>query len=183
MNEASAIIRALSPEWISAAFAAFSVLAAMVAMLSSRRATRNAFRLEWTRDVIGWGSRAISALADAHSLCAAKTEAAVAELPPRGRVLSDISALIDQGRLFFENRHVRFYGAEKPSAYRGHRPVMLDHLVAVHDCLRDAVIASPDKERVEKLWGLRREFVSELQRVVEPRWLSRQANYTRNAHA
>src|SRR5262249_61844 len=109
---------------------------------------------------------------------------AVAELPSRVRLLSDISALIDHGRLLFENRAARDFGAEKPGAYRGHRPVLLDHLVAAHDCLRDAALpAAENQPHGQTMWGLRREFVSELQRIVDPRWLSRQANYIRKSHA
>jgi hypothetical protein len=182
---AAVSLPAFSAEWISAIFAILSGAAAAMSFFSSRAATRNAFRLEWTRDVIGWGTRAVNAISEAHSLCQAKTETEVAALQPRVRVLTDLSALIDQGRFFFENRRHPSYGADKPPAYRGHRPVMLDHLVYVHQCLRDAVIPNPggDKDSAHRVWDQRRKFVSELQKIIEPRWLSRQANYRREANA
>ena len=41
-------------------------------------------------------------------------------------------ALIERGRIFFKNQPFRSFGQEKPPAYRGLRPKILDPLVAAH---------------------------------------------------
>ncbi len=43
-----------------------------------------------------------------------------------------ISVLIEQGRLFFKNHRPDDYGQDKPKAYRGIRPEILDQLVLAH---------------------------------------------------
>ena len=42
------------------------------------------------------------------------------------------SILVEQGRLYFRNSPAGGYGRDKPEAYRGHRPVILDHLILAH---------------------------------------------------
>jgi len=90
-----------------------------------------------------------------------------------------LSALIDEGRFFFENKRHPTFGAEKPPAYQGFRPKLLDYLVAVHDWLKgySQPLDSVNGAACSEIWMSKREFVSELQRIIEPKWLSKQASY------
>jgi len=48
------------------------------------------------------------------------------------RLAVDLSVLVEQGRLFFRNTPHPTYGAERPPAYRGYRPLLLDSIVVSH---------------------------------------------------
>jgi hypothetical protein len=169
---------------ISALFAGISSFAAIVAYRSSEASTRSNFRLEWTRDVIAWGTRAVDAMAIAQSLCECSTNEEVEALPSRYKLVAELSALIDEGRFFFENEAHPTYGAGKPKAYQGYRPIMLDFLVAAHDILKAAPMPQAGDTRVcQELWAVRREFVSALQGIIEPRWLSKEASYNRTVNS
>ena len=47
----------------------------------------------------------------------------------RSRIALDTSILVEQGRLFFKNTPHPTHGAERPPAYRGYRPMILDPIV------------------------------------------------------
>ncbi|MEY4707919.1 MAG: hypothetical protein RJB58_1642 [Pseudomonadota bacterium] len=171
-----------SADWVSAIFAGLSAVGAVIAFYLSRITTNNSFRLEWTREVIGWRGKAVDAMTTAHAMCQAKSEKDLVGLPAKAMVIAQLSSLIDQGRFFFENEAHPTFGAEKPLAYRGYRPILLDHLVFTHDYLKETSFpdASGNEDACKELWELRREFVSELQRIIEPGWLSKLANYDRD---
>ena len=54
----------------------------------------------------------------------------------RLKAIFDTSTLIERGRLFFKNEVSDNFGSEKPAAYRGYRPRILDHLVIAHQIAR-----------------------------------------------
>jgi hypothetical protein len=175
-------MQTIQPGWISALFAGFSLVGAAVTLVSNRTANRNSFRLQWTRDVVAWSSRVVDTLASAQGLCEAAGPEDVAAFPYRHIIAANLSALIDEGRFFFENKPLEGYGLEKPPAFRGVRPRMLSVLVQAHDYLKSAVIPNPAGRAVhcERLWHIRQLFVSDIQQIIEPRWLSKLASYEKS---
>lgn len=79
---------------------------------------------------------------------------------------AQLSAFIDQGRFYFPNivKDVN-YGKEKPSAFRGHRDVALDLLVAYYN------VATREDARnyIEHLNHFQRLFTSRVFDVLQPR--------------
>ena len=80
--------------------------------------------------------------------------------------LIKLSALIDQGRIYFPNvLGDKDHGKEKPLAFRGHRDVALDLLVLYFD-----VAKRPDAQKqAEHLIHVHRLFVSRVFEVLRPR--------------
>lgn len=78
-------------------------------------------------------------------------------------VQTKLSALIDSGRWYFPNQWKDEYGIKKEPAYRGLRQRPLDCLVFVYDLLEKG-----DTEP-EQLKTIQRNFVSEIQKVLDPR--------------
>ena len=81
-----------------------------------------------------------------------------------------ISAIIDRGRLFFPNVDLGDdHGADKEAGYKGHRQPALEALVSAYRLLGQAGLqAGPDKEASDKLMAIRRGFVAEVFKAVEP---------------
>ena len=130
--------------------------------------------LRWADDAIDWMSRA-------HTL----TFYDPMKMPDgaffdrRAECMLHVSALIDRGRLFFPNEALGAHGVHKPLAFRGFRPVILDQLKGVHDCLGRLRRKRLEDERQEDqqtavlalretMVACRRRFVSEIQVVIDP---------------
>ena len=89
---------------------------------------------------------------------------------------SRLSALIDEGRLYFLNIEDPQKGINKDPAYRGHRQKILDDLVAFYDQLdrmQNAPTLSLDEAEISRLNKLRRSFVSSTQTSIDPRRFNR----------
>lgn len=83
-----------------------------------------------------------------------------------------LSALIDEGRLFFPNQEPESKGAKKPGAYKGERQLILTVLVRVYDLFKKAdgwEDAGKRREAVTSINQLRRLYVSEAQIAIDPR--------------
>jgi hypothetical protein len=84
-------------------------------------------------EVQAWADRGIAALQGLVLLSALPPE----RLGPTEARLTEIifqtSILTEQGRMFFRNTPAGRLGREKPAAYRGRRPAILDHLIAAHE--------------------------------------------------
>jgi hypothetical protein len=123
--------------------------------------------LEWAAESIDWMSRA-------DSLTFFDPE----KLPDgvffdrRAECIWRLSALLDRGRLFFPNEATEKVGLHKPQARRGLRPIVLDQLKHAHNYVRDlrssAPNAKPPMELHAAIVDCKRQFVFEVQRVVEP---------------
>ena len=113
---------------------------ALIALLggvlgATLRAREQALRRD---DVHDWANAAIEALQTLELLCVlppdqlglAHAEARLAQ------VIFRTSILTEQGRMFFRNTRVGRLGAEKPAAYRGRRPAILDCLIVAHEAAR-----------------------------------------------
>jgi hypothetical protein len=145
--------------------------------ISERRSFRLsavAFASEYLRDLRTWASEAIDVLSEA-STCVPGT-AATEPLSEEGRhrCRYRLSALIDRGRLFLPNFHPDSQGIDKPLAYRGIRHPALDLLVGAEQVLSGQThlverFRSPRAAIVE----VKREFVSELQGLLDPRSYNR----------
>ena len=90
----------------------------------------------------------------------------------RAECLCKISALIDRGRLFFPNEAPDTHGQNKPRAFRGFRPVVLDQLKYVYDYVGELHSKRPNARPAnvlrDSITECKREFVSEMQSVVDP---------------
>ena len=81
-----------------------------------------------------------------------------------------LSAFIDRGRFFLPNVAHERVGVYKPPAYRGYRHPAIDYLVGAYRILDDAVpVEELDCSKREALTRLKRQFVSSIQVVLDPR--------------
>ncbi len=123
---------------VSAAFAA-------IALLASWQSVR---RAELRRDdVLGWANEAIAALQTVRLLTGGSVPADEAGIRAKlAALMFDTSILVERGRLFFRNTAQRRHGQDKPHAYRGKRPEILDQLVLAHQI----ACAWPSAEATER---------------------------------
>jgi hypothetical protein len=117
-----------------------------------------------------WASKAIDVLSEAAYECPKDLiglPEARADCVRRCRYR--LSALIDQGRLFLPNVDAPGVGANKPPAYRGLRHRVLDPLVAAERVLGGDADVSHFSDRRKALVHAKREFVSRVQAILQPR--------------
>jgi hypothetical protein len=125
---------------------------------------------DWLRDLRTWASEAIDVLAEAayHSPKAEREVTPQEEAAVRVRRCR-LSALIDRGRLFLPNEEVDALGPDNPPAYRGARHSALNPLIAAERILgKDTELRSFPHQRAA-LVGVRREFVSLVQAILDPK--------------
>lgn len=79
-----------------------------------------------------------------------------------------LSSLIDRGRWFFPNIHDDKHGLNKELAFRGIRQPILDHLVMSYDLIKQFK-GTNDDGTITKIVHCQRLFISEVQRVINPR--------------
>jgi hypothetical protein len=133
-----------------------------------------AMLLDYHKAILSWADESINWLSEARSLTyldpSKMNEGNFFTL--RAECLSKLSALIDRGRLFFPNEAPDQHGQDKPRAFRGFRPVVLDQLKDVYDVVGELQSARPSsrpaRELRETITKCKKEFVSEIQRVVDP---------------
>jgi hypothetical protein len=85
-------------------------------------------------DVLAWANEAITALQSLILVSKLKNPPLDSDTAAKEilRVIFQTSILIESGRLFFKNQVTDNYGSEKPPAYRGYRPKILDPIVLAH---------------------------------------------------
>jgi hypothetical protein len=93
-------------------------------------------------EVTAWSLLSIQALQSLHLITIFGTSGREESLD---KVKFDTSVLVEQGRLFFKNKPYEDFGAEKPPAYRGLRPVILDQLVIAHQIACNLENADDDR--------------------------------------
>jgi hypothetical protein len=128
------------------------------------------FASDWLRDLRSWASDAIDVLSDACYTCGRGDPAPSAEEKAMTqRCRARLSALIDRGRFFLPNEREQDLGDQKPEAYRGLRLPALDALVAAERVLGGDADVREFGDRKTALIAMRREFVSIVQAILEPR--------------
>jgi hypothetical protein len=131
-------------------------------------------RMQRDSDILRWTERCIESLSDADTFCdglIAQPFDALQSLK-QDTLLARLSALIDQGRLYFPNQTPEKQGPTKPAAYQGFRQRILSVLVRAYDVILKVDTATTgDAARVlcSRLINLRRTFVSEAQVAIDPR--------------
>lgn len=130
----------------------------------------SALASEWFAQFRVWASEAIDVLSESVYECPAdggprlpQQDAAVRHCRQR------LSALIDRGRLFAPNIAAAGVGDDKPSAYQGFRHGILDPLVAVERVLDGIADVSHFDSPRKAVVHAKREFVSRVQAVLQPR--------------
>lgn len=163
---------------VSETLAAFLSLFALVLSLwvfaRQQRINRWQLRLHREDHIIEWSRTCLTLLAEIEERTNADVPAATPIFTREEfvRLRSRLSALIDEGRLYFPNVQDPFKGAKKDAAYQGHRQPILDTLVYVYDRLKsiaDETNAAGRREKISALNQLRRRFVSEVQGTIDPR--------------
>lgn len=168
----------MSTEIASIIIAVISALIGWIFGTRNEQATKQQYRLDaiafagsWYSDLRAWASEVIILLSEAAERSkqteAIDHEEAKALMICRYR----LSALIDRGRFFLPNRLHEDYGLHKPEAYKGIRHPALDYLVGAYRIIDEAVAVEDfgfdSKERA--LIDLKRQFVSAIQVVIDPR--------------
>jgi hypothetical protein len=144
-----------------------AILTALALFAGWRSSRKSELRRE---DVANWADEAISALQTLLLICIhgdPPIPAAEAERR-RVQVLVDTSVLTERGRLFFRNAAPYSVGHDKPRAYRGKRPEILDQLVVAHQ-IACRWPSAGDDERVRMRLVAEdclKQFVSLIQREV-----------------
>jgi hypothetical protein len=131
-------------------------------------------RLQRDSDILRWTERCIETLSEADAFVGALSSLPMSEIDKlqHGALLTRLSALIDQGRMYFPNQTPEKQGTGKPVAYQGFRQRILTVLVRSYDEIAKAAsMKSPNdaKNGMERLLVLRRMFVSEAQIAIDPR--------------
>ena len=126
-----------------------------------------------------WGNDCIDALAEAGQFCLLQKS----EFPnshayaiQKSELLHRLSALIDQGRLFYRNVDQDRYGLHNFPARRGYRPEILDPLVAAYRSVLE-MCGSANEDRFRRLYEWRGRFITLLQCEVDPSWLQKARYY------
>ncbi|HVZ99295.1 MAG TPA: hypothetical protein VG841_03150 [Caulobacterales bacterium] len=162
-------------EWVAAASAVVAVASFLFNWVVVSRQTAlqtEALKAQMDSDVMAWGSECIQAFTRASWLTRSYGKIPADEFERHRTVtLSEISGLVDKGRLFFPNNLRKGGRGDGVSrAFRGGRPYVLNPLVFCWHAL-DQMKAEDEEDASEVQFFIecRREFVSELQNYLDPR--------------
>ncbi len=124
-----------------------------------------AARQQYNAEVRRWAANCTTALSDAVYLAARGSS----DQEPHYKTISALSALLEQGRLFFPNNPLGSVTSESElPAREGRRPRILDWLVfALRVCA--TMRQGPDPEAEEVLKKLQAGYTSDVQFVLDPR--------------
>ncbi len=159
----------------------FSLMALLLSLwVFSRQQRMNRWQLRLHREdhIIAWSQSCIALMAEVeeHLKFIGKGPLQTVPYDKFVKIRADLSALIDEGRLYFPNMQSTSHGRDKQEAYKGHRQPILDHLVDAYDFIgkiqRSAGAASTEQVAA-RFNKIRRDFVSEAQNAVDPRLFNR----------
>ncbi len=156
---------------LSLLVAILSTTAALLRESRTKRREAFAIRQQYFAHIEAWARRVIEVMskaARATELDPSKMNGKFFEL--RHDILTTLSALIDEGRWYFPNIRADNFGQDKELAFQGYRQRVLDCIV---ETLRlteafDYANASHNTTKREPLVSLKREFASEIQRIISP---------------
>lgn len=172
----------LGRDHLDVVIAAASAIVALIGAFMARNETRKQRRIQMERlrtDIdqasLQWGVSAIDALGRAAAFARTREHHAN-DSSFNGSKLNmsvAISTLVEQGRLYFPNIDPASKGAEKPGAYRGSRPPILDALMyAYYELQAVTRQGGPTGDNSANFIDeCRRLMVSELQAHLDPRRL------------
>jgi hypothetical protein len=150
----NAIWQQVSANWVALLAALISIASAFYANNQRRRE----LRIAWNREVVDWAKQAIAVLAEAEAYCVATTTLGVASDEKRIELQARLSAMVDQGRLFFENTD-------------GLRASVLDPVVSMYNLTGADLSGMSLTDIVRHTRTHRRAFWRRVQDVVDPRWV------------
>ncbi len=163
-------------EFLGAIFTALAAGVALVSMLLSRHEThrqrllqRESLRQRIDGASLDWGCTVIDTLSEASAL-ALSHHLTEAEMQSRRLdVARRLSALIDQGRMFFPNVDPDGHGTDKEQAYKGKRPAILDAVMyAYYEVMEIGQGPVRGEDSAGFITECRRLAVSELQAHLDP---------------
>lgn len=158
-------------ELVNLTMSAVAVVVSLVAYRAAvhqNRLSASSVAADWLRDLREWASEAVGVLAEASACVEDAAEGAGARGAEALACRARLSALIDRGRFFLPNQRDDEYGGHKPRAYRGLRHQALDALVAAEQILGRTIPLGPFPSQQAALVGVRREFVSVIQAIIDP---------------
>lgn len=159
---------------LSGLLTGLAALAAYYTATRQNRLSATGVAGDWLRDLRAWASEAVDVLAEAAYWCPkslssmSETEKAVVV-----RCRHQLSALIDRGRFLLPNERESDHGEQKAGAYKGFRPPALDALVAAERILGESIDLFSFPSAKSALLGVRREFVSIVQAILDPRSMNK----------
>jgi hypothetical protein len=145
------------------------------ASLDQHRLSASSAAADWLRDLRTWAAEAIDVLAEASYTCRrGDPESTEEEQRTLHTCRYRLSALIDRGRLYLPNEQEDTVGNQKARAYRGLRHHALDALVAAECVIGRTIALGEYPDRKSALIGMRREFVSSVQAILDPHSFNRE---------
>jgi len=162
-------------EWVAAVSALIAVVSLFLnwSVVSKQTALQaETMKAEIDRDVLAWAHEAIDALSEGVWLARAHTAAANRALlaEPLAKLSWRLSALADRGRMFFPNLAPDAHGQDKPGAFQGYRPPVLDAVLFALYQVEQLTATAPSTEAAMKfMQDCRRLLVSEVQTAIDPR--------------
>ena len=102
-------------------------------------------------DVLAWSDRSIDVLQRIYLLMRSDSEDDADCRKTLSSLSVEASILVEQGRLRFKNikkGSLKRYGSEKPLAYQGIRPTILDWLLCVHEAAARWQTAKQDERKL-----------------------------------
>lgn len=159
---------------LSGLLTGFAALAAYYTATRQNRLSATGVAGDWLRDLRAWASEAVDVLAEA-AYCCPNSLNSMSE-PEKAMVKRcryRLSALIDRGRFLLPNESEAEYGEQKATAYKGFRPPALDALVAAERILGEDIELFAFSSAKLALLGVRREFVSIVQAILDPRSMNK----------
>lgn len=161
--------------WIAAAsalVAAASLSANFFTVRRQVRLQREELRAAVDAGKLAWFERCLDCLAELKALArGGRTVFSGGEFDRRRIEIAErLSALADQGRLYFPNL-ASAKGRHKDEAYRGERPAALGALLVGFDVAAnlDAIADDAREDVAGLLFKSRRIFVSQVQKTIDPR--------------
>ena len=168
-----------------------SVIGAYVSYIFAKRAATRQKQFQevelanWTHQYLAeirkWADEVVHAMSEAILLC---------DLDPkrtqepnlfdrRHAMMGRLSALIDRGRWFFPNEHMKTNQMDRRIVFRGYRDPILDPVVHAHDAVKELNFNDQTQNIVPRkdLVRIKRDFTDRMQVVLDPN--SRNADFER----
>lgn len=154
--------------------AGFAALAAYYVGTRQNLLSAKSVAGDWYRDLRAWASEAVDVLAEAAYCCPRSLNETSTENKQKiVHCRCHLSSLIDRGRFLLPNEREKEYGLHKAGAYQGYRSPALDALVAAERVLNQKIDLFAFPSEKHALIALRREFVSIIQAILDPRSMNK----------